>query len=320
MLVNREQTAAGAAGYNRAWGVDANVNLLGNLVLTGYAARTDDAQATGDSRSAAMVQAAWRDPLWDASVLAKHVGRDFEPGVGFVDRTGVRRLFATVGAHPQPAGLGPIAEVNPYLDVDVYTNLDGALETRTITPTLDLVFDDGGTLHLEASDRFERLFAPASIAGAALEPGTYEWREVQAAYTVSGSHRVSGTFSAAVGDFFDGSRTSLGARVRVRPDPRFNLDLEVERNDLELGGRTFTADLYSARVRWSANVRTFLMGFVQYNESTDELITNARFNLIHAPLSDLFLVLTERRALADDAPEAVIERGITLKVTRLLAF
>jgi hypothetical protein len=62
------------------------------------------------------------------------------------------------------------------------------------------------------------------------------------------------------------------------------------------------------------------MGFVQYNESTDELITNARFNLIHAPLSDLFLVLTERRALADDAPEAVIERGITLKVTRLLAF
>jgi hypothetical protein len=59
---------------------------------------------------------------------------------------------------------------------------------------------------------------------------------------------------------------------------------------------------------------------VQYNESTDELITNARFNLIHAPLSDVFLVYTERRSLADLVVDPVVERGITLKVTKLFAF
>jgi hypothetical protein len=62
------------------------------------------------------------------------------------------------------------------------------------------------------------------------------------------------------------------------------------------------------------------MAFVQYNEATEELIGNARFNLIHAPLSDIFLVYTERRTLASGAPEGVLERGITLKVTKLLAF
>jgi hypothetical protein len=56
---------------------------------------------------------------------------------------------------------------------------------------------------------------------------------------------------------------------------------------------------------------------VQYVRDTDELVTNVRLNYIHAPLSDLFLVLTERRNLAEDA---LIERAITLKVTKLLAF
>ena len=59
---------------------------------------------------------------------------------------------------------------------------------------------------------------------------------------------------------------------------------------------------------------------MQYNESTDELITNARFNWLHAPLSDVFLVYTERRSLADGVSEPVLERGLTLKVTKLLAF
>ena len=62
------------------------------------------------------------------------------------------------------------------------------------------------------------------------------------------------------------------------------------------------------------------MGFVQYNQQTEELITNVRFNLIHAPLSDLFVVYTERRSLADAVTEPVLERGITLKVTKLFAF
>ena len=62
------------------------------------------------------------------------------------------------------------------------------------------------------------------------------------------------------------------------------------------------------------------MAFVQYNQATDELITNARFNFIHAPLSDLFLVYAERRTFAGDAVQTLLDRGLTLKVTKLVAF
>lgn len=64
----------------------------------------------------------------------------------------------------------------------------------------------------------------------------------------------------------------------------------------------------------------FFLAFVQYNESTDEVISNVRANLIHAPLSDIFLVYSERRSLASDISSRLLERGLTLKVTNLFAF
>jgi hypothetical protein len=319
MFVNRQETAAGHDGYNRSFGVDGNITLLDNLLVSAYAARTEEHDVTGDSRSAFMMQAAWRDPLWNVSVLAKQVGEDFNPGLGFVDRVGVRRLFATVGAHPQLAGRS-VVELNPYIDADVYTTMRGDLESRSVTPSLSVLFRDGGLIRLEASNRFERLFAPTSIAGAVLESGTYEWREAQASYMLAGSRMLAGAVLVSGGDFYDGSRVSVGLTTRFRPSPHFSLDLGVQRNDLNLGGRDFTADLYTARMRWARDVRTFVMGFVQYNQATEELVTNLRLNVIHAPLSDFFLVYTERRSLADGAADPVLERGITLKLTKLLAF
>jgi hypothetical protein len=49
----------------------------------------------------------------------------------------------------------------------------------------------------------------------------------------------------------------------------------------------------------------------------DEVITKLRANLVHAPLSDVFVLSTERRPVASGG---VLERFVTLKVTRLLIF
>jgi hypothetical protein len=320
MFVNRQQTAGpGDRGYNRSFGVDGNVTLFDDLILSAYAARTEELDPTGDSRNAAMFQAAYRNPLWDTSVLLKHVGDDFNPGLGFVDRAGVRRLYATAGAHPQISGKR-VFEVNPYVETDFFSNLSGSLESRTVTGAFAVAFTDGAMFTVAASDRYERLFEVTSIAGQAMPVGEYAWREAQATYLVAGSRKLSGIFAVSGGDFYDGSRLTFFASARFRPSPHFTADVGINRNDLTLNGTDFTADVYSARLRWGKDVRTFLMGFVQYNQTTEELISNVRFNLIHAPLSDLFVVFTERRSMADGAVDPVLERGVTLKVTKLLAF
>ncbi|MYD12849.1 MAG: carbohydrate binding family 9 domain-containing protein [Gemmatimonadetes bacterium] len=321
MFVNRAGTGPEVAGdYNRSFGADANLRLAGGrMLLNTYLALTDEPGADGD-RTAGLLEVAWRDPLWDASMLLKTVGDDFNPGVGFVARRGVRQGFVTLGAHPQP-DIPRVRELNPYVDIDLYSDLEWALETREITPGLGVSFLDSGILTLEYAVSYERLAAETRIAGASVPAGEYDFGAFTASYQSNLGRKVGGRVSVTQGGFFDGERTSLGGSVTLRPSARLFVEGTAQRNRLTLAGRTFEANLFGGRVRLARDTRTFLSAFVQYNESADELQTNIRFNLVHAPLSDLFLVYSERRNPAPEAGEAgLIDRAITVKFTKLLAF
>ena len=316
LLVNRQGTSEGATGdYNRSIGVDANFRLLRYLLINTYAAATADPDEDGDAASA-YVQVAWRDPLWNITAFAKHVGEAFNPEVGFIRRRGVRQAFGTVGAHPQPR-LPGIAEVNPYVDVSAIENVDGVLETRWVTPGFGVAFRDGSTLTFEYEDRFERLFDLTDIAGEDVPAGDYSFGTASADYQSSGARRLSGGIGISRGDFYDGRRTSIDASVNFRPSPHFSVEAFGQHNDLTLAGRSFRADVFGGRLRYAASTRFFASTFVQYIESTDELVSNIRLNYIHAPLSDIFVVLTERRSLSG---AGTAERVLTVKATRLLAF
>ena len=80
---------------------------------------------------------------------------------------------------------------------------------------------------------------------------------------------------------------------------------------------SFTADVYGGRVTWGLNTSVITSAYVQYNAETEEVYSNLRLNVIHAPLSDLFLVYTERRSATSGD---VIDRLLSFKVTKLLAF
>ena len=60
---------------------------------------------------------------------------------------------------------------------------------------------------------------------------------------------------------------------------------------------------------------------VQYDPGSELVNTNVRFNFIHPPLSDLFIVFNEQRftALQDGLPVKP-GRGLTVKVTQMVAF
>ena len=102
-----------------------------------------------------------------------------------------------------------------------------------------------------------------------------------------------------------------------RPSRHFALDLRMQRNQISLSGNEFSADVFGARVDLAGSRRLFLSSFLQYNTASEEVVTNIRLNFIHSPLSDLFLVLSERR---DSRGGVVLERGVTLKVTKLFSF
>ncbi|MBI4537970.1 MAG: hypothetical protein HY704_00500 [Gemmatimonadetes bacterium] len=62
----------------------------------------------------------------------------------------------------------------------------------------------------------------------------------------------------------------------------------------------------------------FVDALAQYDPEQRLFDTNVRFNLLHGPLSDLYLVYNEERITGPDAP--VPGRSIIVKATQMVAF
>jgi hypothetical protein len=315
IFINRQVTDGGAE-FNRSYGLDANVRLLRNLIVNSYLARTDDSEVEGN-QWAGRVAVGWRDRLWDTSFFVKHVGDAFVPRVGFVRRRGIRHGYATFGAHPRPS-IAHVQEMNPYGELHYITNLHGELETRNVTLGLGVEFLDGGNLSCAVDDRFERLFEDFPISTDATVPvGDYHFREESISYSSSGGRPLSGEASVTWGGFYNGNKTTLDLGARWRLDYHLSVDVFGQHNKVSIPGNDFTADVYGARVDYAYSTHLFANAFVQYNVAGEELVMNLRFNYIHSPLSDLFLVYNERR---DMTGGGVLDRIFTVKVTKLFAF
>ncbi len=265
---------------------------------------------------AGRVALGWRDRIWDASAQVRQVGEEFAPEMGFVRRRGIRQWYATIGAHPRPPVAG-LLEVNPYGEADVITDLDGTRLSWTGTMGFAASFRDGGTLALQYDDRRERLVEPFVVRAEATAPvGDYHFREGSISYRSSEGRSLAGSVTVSGGGFFGGSRLSANGSLSWQPDYHLTLEASATHNALSVQNRDFSADLYTLRVKYAYSTSLYFGVFVQYNADVDEVATNARVRFIHAPLTDLFLVFTERR---DVAAGTVLERGMTAKFTKLFA-
>ena len=320
IFVNRTTTGRGI-GDNQSYGVDADLQAFnGYLLVQSYLAATEGTGADGtaeDRELAGRLSVGWRDPFWEVFALYRQFDDDFDPGVGFVRRRGIKHGYGTVGVHPRVDFAG-IQEINPFVESHYYADLVGALETRLVSGGVDVDFADGSTGRFSVTDRFERVDNPFSVRGADVPVGLYDFTEASAFYQTSGARRISGRLNVTGGGYFGGDRVSVGGNLLGRLGHRVLLNLSASHNRIDLPGQaSTTADVYGTNLNVFFSTRLLTSAFVQYNEASQEMVTNVRFRWIHAPLSDLYLVLTERR---DTQGDRVLDRFVTLKATKLLAF
>jgi hypothetical protein len=147
--------------------------------------------------------------------------------------------------------------------------------------------------------------------------GRYMFREGSLTYRSNAARSLSGEASLSGGGFYQGTRRSVTLGGSWRPSQHFALELGAERNEIDLPGNSFTADVFGARVELAGSTRSFLSAFFQYNAASEDSVLNLRFNFIHSPLSDLFLVYSERR---NGGISQLLERSFAIKATKLFSF
>jgi hypothetical protein len=316
MLLDRSAPGSGAL-HNASYGIDANVRLFDNqMVVNSYYAASEATGSVSDG-DAARVSVAFRSSFWNTSAMWKRADEHFDPGIGFVRRRGMQQTFATLAMHARPRAKW-IQELVPYADVDYITDPHSRLETRTLSAGLDVFLQPDGQLTFDMNDQFDRLDADFTIfPGVTIPPGGYTQRDLSLSYQSGQARPLYGNVSMSGGEFYGGTRRTYGGGLTWRVRYDLSLETSLQRNDVSLPYGDFLADIAATRVRYAWSTRLFGSAFVQYNTQSKSFVTNARVNFRYRPLSDVFLVYTERR---NRDTRVLNERSLALKVTRMVAF
>ena len=322
MVLNKDQQGA---GYNRVLGGDANFRFLGDLTVNVAAATTvspDAVVAAGKSTLYTKSGLGYRNNKWEARAAFQTIGDGFNDEMGFVPRLGVNNTEVYVSGRFRPKWASKwLRETFPHIQVENFSRQHGGgLESRYMDWHLPVTFQDSSFIEVGTNPNVEVIGKPFTInsrRGIQIFPGRYEFKEHFLLAFTNSAARVSLNTRLSAGDFYDGYRRGYNVGLTVRANERLNVSGNVQFNDVTLPQGAFTTTLLTGRVNVNFTTRMFLNALLQYNTDARQWSSNVRFNIIHHPLSDFFLVYNERR---DTRSSDLINRAIIAKLTYLFAF
>jgi len=302
---------------HRIYGGDANFRFFQNLNLSAYLAK-GAAPHMRRKNLAGRWALTWRNNFWETRQSYTNIQPHFDNPLGFVPRRGMSKWASFWGAHWRPKALSrQIREIFPHWQIDYINDASGRLETRLIDYHLPLTLQDGTFLEMGINSSYERLVAPFAIhPRVSIDPGRYRFTEYFFLATTNRSKPLSVTTRLATGPFYDGYRRQYSGGITLRANYRVTTTFAYTRNNIDLKNGSFNADLFSLRAAYSFSTTVFVNALIQYNQTARVWSSNIRFNIIHRPLSDLYVVYNERR----DDTGRLLGRALIFKFTYLLSF
>jgi Domain of unknown function (DUF5916)/Carbohydrate family 9 binding domain-like len=322
MLLNKDNSGA---HFNRVVGADANFRFFQNLDVNFAGAKTFSPEGAASSGDDWYSKSSFN---YNSNRLAlrggyQTIGEHFNNEMGFVPRRGVNNGEMHVGARFRPQWnwvKGWLRESYPHWQIENFSRRGGGLESRYIDWHWPVTFHNSTFIEVGVNPNVEVIddsFLINSRRNIRVLPGRYEFNEYFVLANTNAAAPVSFNTRYSIGDFYDGYRRGYTLGTTVRANEHFNVSGNVQFNDIELPQGAFTTTLITGRVNYFLSTKMFLNALLQYNTDARQWSSNVRFNVIHRPLSDIFLVYNERR---DSRTGAMIERAVVAKMTYMIAF
>jgi hypothetical protein len=317
LFVNKESVES-SAPYNRTMGVDANLYIGRSLQVNSFLAKTATPGRVGRDM-AFYGRVAYRDPNWNVWLNYLDVEDNFNAEAGFVQRTGVRTTKAYFSPTPRPKRAS-IKLMEPMYVITYMTDQTGRIVGRQHHYMVGTTLRDDSFINVVFQQTLDVLDRPFRIRPNVTIPrGTYQMNEWMLTYNTSPGRRFYERLTVQPNQFYDGTRLRVSASAGVRASSQLAAELQYERNDVKMPWGGFLVNLSTLRVDYTFSPRMTLRSLTQYNSSTHELSNNIRFNFIHRPGSDLYVVYND---LVETGLPADIfgrkDRQLVVKMTYLL--
>lgn len=323
VLYMQRQSTDSSGNYNRVAGMDANIRFFNRLDWNSYFVGTRTPGLSGD-QYAARTSLNFEGNFFHGKAGVMSLGEHYSNDLGFYRRVGVKKWIADIGIRPRPEVLrrNGIRELHPHITWDLFTDQGNHMVQKRLHTGQSFFFENGALLELAYNPMFNLLGAPLQLNPDVdpLPAGPYGWNEIGILANTDLSRPLALESRWTFGGLYNGSQRTVQATLTWRPDYHLRLSAGVQRTDgdLDLPRGRFVNAVYTVRANYSFTPAMFVDALSQYDPTTEQLNANVRFNLIHHPLSDLFIVYNDQRFLTPDAP--VAGRSIAIKLTQMLSF
>ena len=290
-----DRSGDGSNDQNQTYAIDGRLGVGENLLLSAWASKTETPGLTGND-DAFSVNASYNDADWSGDFGYTEVGGDFNPEVGFLARSGYRKVSARLLRRIRPDNLWNLFELRPHMNYRGYWDFNGFQETGFLHVDQHWEFQSGMEIHTGFNLTREGVKEPFDIIpGVTIQPGTYDHAEGQLVYRGNESKPLNFGMRITAGGRFGGDRLSLTPEVRYRIGEKFTSELIYNYNDFDLPvpGGDFTANLLRLRLSYSFTPKILLQLLTQYNEVDDVVSNNLRFSWLQSANTGLYLVYNE---------------------------
>ena len=330
IFVNRQGTGsfAPSADHNRAYGLDANIQLSSSQRVSGFLARTDSGGAAASLGSDYAGRAFYNftNNLWQVSGGYSQVGKTFNPEVGFLPRRGYRRPEFRAFFQPQPKKIPWIRRIAPHVSYNSFYNFDGELQSEAwhIHP-FEIQPRQGGRFGWFSDYAKDHPLTPFQVYNrdgnrVVIPAGQYDWWQHAFEYFHNPSARVTGTVRARVGNYYDGDFKSFELTSEYRITPKATASLGWTRQDIELPYGSFVNNLVPIKANYSFTTLANISALLQYNGQTGQFSSNIRLAMLNRSGTGLFVVFNDRRDLLSSTVAETLGRSFVVKYTRLVDF
>ena len=331
--INRTATSntLGANGFNRTFGIDANLGIGEHLTVLNYVAKTQTPGLQGRDHAAS---SAWR---YDSDLLSlragyTEVGEDFNPEVGFVRRVGYRKPSYGVYVSPRPRNSRLIRRFWPHYSWRGFYRFDGEKESSFGHSDFRVFFQNGSSVGLAYNQNFEQLFEPFEISpGIELSKGSYQFNNWLLTLESDESASLFTEAHISLGEFYRGRIRSLNIQGGFRSGAKFLLAGRYIWNDIRLPEGDFVTNLGVLQFSYSFTPKCYLQSLIQYNSSSRQIGLNIRFALLRTGNTGLFVVYNSQfdetgfdphdiSPLTREATQHTLNRALLAKFTYLFDF
>jgi hypothetical protein len=278
-------------GSNALYGVDGRIatSTLGgnkNIALTGYVLQSQNDLPDGNRTTDYAMGADLNYPndFFFGRTGFMHIDEDFEAGIGFVPRTGIRNYYLTAGIGPRPGKWG-ILQMNTEIQLDYFSDLNGTLLTREIElKPLEFRFSSGEELSSEVMFIYENLAEDFHLLGEILIPaGDYTFKNYSVEFETARQRNLWGAIGYEWGEFFNGKIQTYEISAGWQAFVNLFLGAEIERNFLNFQENKLDFGIYRMTVNVLFNPQINMTTFMQYDDISENLGWQTRFQWIIQP-------------------------------------